>query len=47
MVSVISAVLSRLNAFLDSEMAQILYFDTAIGAERLCNEKYAIFILLP
>jgi type IV secretion system protein VirD4 len=45
--SVISTVLSRLNAFLDSEMEQILCFDTAIDAEKFCAEKSAIFIVLP
>lgn len=40
-------ILSRLNAFLDSEMEQILCFDTAIDAEKFCNEKSAIFIVLP
>jgi len=47
MMSVMSTVLSRLNAFLDSEMEQILCFDTAVDAERFCNEKSAIFIVLP
>lgn len=47
MMSVISTVLSRLNAFLDSEMEQILCFDTAIDAEKFCNEKSAVFIVLP
>lgn len=47
MASVLSTVLSRLNAFLDSEMEQILCFDTAIDAERFCNEKSALFIVLP
>ena len=47
MASVISTVLSRLNAFLDSEMEQILCFDTAIDAEKFCSEKSAIFIVLP
>lgn len=47
MASVISTVLSRLNAFLDSEMEQILCFDTAIDAEKFCTEKSAIFIVLP
>jgi len=47
MASVLSTVLSRLNAFLDSEMEQILCFDTAIDAEKFCNEKSAIFIVLP
>lgn len=47
MASVMSTVLSRLNAFLDSEMEQVLCFDTAIDAERFCNEKSAVFIVLP
>ena len=47
MASVLSTVLSRLNAFLDSEMEQILCFDTAIDAEWFCNEKSALFIVLP
>jgi type IV secretion system protein VirD4 len=47
MASVLSTVLSRLNAFLDSEMEQILCFDTAIDAETFCNEKSAIFLILP
>ena len=45
MMSVISTALSRLNAFLDSEMEQILCFDTAINAEKFCAEK-SDFILL-
>jgi type IV secretion system protein VirD4 len=45
--SVISTALSRLNAFLDSEMEQILCFDTALDAEKFCAEKSAIFIVLP
>ncbi len=47
MASVLSTVLSRLNAFLDSEMEQILCFDTAIDAEKFCNEKTALFVVLP
>lgn len=47
MASVLSTVLSRLNAFLDSEMEQILCFDTTIDAETFCNEKAAIFLILP
>ena len=47
MNSVMSTALSRLNAFLDSELEQILCFDTAIDAERFCSEKSAIFIVLP
>lgn len=47
MASVLSTVLSRLNAFLDSELEQVLCFDTAIDAERFCKERSAIFIVLP
>lgn len=47
MMSVLSTVLSRLNAFLDSEIEQILCFDTAIDAEKFCKEKSALFIVLP
>ncbi|MCL2299579.1 MAG: type IV secretory system conjugative DNA transfer family protein [Firmicutes bacterium] len=47
MASVLSTVLSRLNAFLDSELEQVLCFDTAIDAERFCNEKSALFVVMP
>lgn len=47
MASVMSTALSRLNAFLDSELEQVLCFDTAIDAERFCKEKSAIFVVLP
>ena len=47
MMSVLSTILSRLNSFLDSEMEQILCFDTAIDAEKFCNQKSALFIVLP
>ena len=42
-----STALSRLNAFLDSELEQLLCFDTEIDAEKFCNEKCAIFIVMP
>ena len=47
MASVMSTALSRLNAFLDSELEQLLCFDTEIDAEKFCNEKSAIFIIMP
>ena len=47
MSSVMSTALSRLNAFLDSELEQILCFDTAIDAEQFCKKKSALFIVLP
>lgn len=47
MASVLSTALSRLNSFLDSEMEQILCFDTCVDAEKFCNEKSAIFLIMP
>ena len=47
MQSVLSTALSRLNAFLDSELEQILCFDTAIDAEKFCKQKSAIFLVMP
>ena len=47
MASVMSTVLSRLNAFLDSELEQVLCFDSAIDAEHFAAEKSAIFLVLP
>jgi type IV secretion system protein VirD4 len=47
MQSVLSTALSRLNSFLDSELEQVLCFDTAIDAEKFCNQKSAIFLVMP
>ncbi len=47
MASVMSTALSRLNAFLDSELEQLLCFDTEIDAEKFCTEKTAIFVIMP
>ena len=47
MASVMSTVLSRLNAFLDSELEQVLCFDSAIDAEHFAAEKSVIFLVLP
>ena len=47
MASVMSTVLSRLNAFLDSELEHVLCFDSAIDAETFAAEKSAIFLILP
>ena len=47
MASIMSTVLSRLNAFLDSELEQVLCFDSAIDAETFAAEKSAIFLILP
>ena len=47
MASVMSTALSRLNSFLDSELEQLLCFDTEIDAEKFCTEKSAIFVVMP
>ncbi|HJJ93890.1 MAG TPA: TraM recognition domain-containing protein, partial [Methanocorpusculum sp.] len=47
MASVMSTVLSRLNGFLDSELEQVLCFDSVIDAETVASEKSAIFLILP
>lgn len=47
MASVMSTALSRLSSFLDSELEQLLCFDTEIDAEKFCNEKSAIFVIMP
>ena len=45
--SVVSTAMSRLNTFLDSEMEQILCFDTKIDVEEFCKGHSAVFIILP
>ena len=47
MQSVLSTALSRLNSFLDSELEQILCFNTAIDAEMFCKQKTAVFLVMP
>ncbi len=47
MASVMSTALARLNAFLDSELEQLLCFGTAVDAETFCKEKSAIFLVMP
>ena len=47
MQSVLSTAMSRLNGFLDSELEQVICFDTAIDAEKFCTEKTAIFLVMP
>ena len=47
MASVMSTVLSRLNAFLDSELEQVICFDSTIDPETFASEKCAIFLILP
>lgn len=47
MSSVMSTALARLNSFLDSELEQVLCFGTAVDAETFCNEKSALFLVMP
>ncbi len=47
MASVMTTAISRLNAFLDTELEQILCFDTSIDVEDFCNRKSAIYLVLP
>ena len=47
MASVMSTAMSRLNAFLDTELEQILCFNTSIDVENFCNRKSAIYLVLP
>lgn len=47
MASVLSTALSRLNAFLDSEIEQLLCFETKIDTEKFCRKKSAIFLIMP
>ena len=47
MASVLSTVLSRLNSFLDSELEQVLCFESSIDAESFASKKSAIFLILP
>ena len=47
MASVMSTVLSRLNTFLDSELEQVLCFDSAMDAESFAAKRSAIFLILP
>lgn len=47
MQSVMSTAMSRLNAFLDSELEQIQCFNTAVDAEKFCSRKCAVFVVLP
>ena len=47
MASVMSTAMSRLNSFIDSELEQILCFDTSIDVEQFCEKKSAIYLVLP
>ena len=45
--SELSTVLSRLNAFPDTELEQTICFDSPLDAETFASRKSAIFLILP
>ena len=47
MASVMSTALSRLNAFLDSELESILCGDSSIDVEQFCSRPSAVYLVLP
>ena len=47
MAAVLSTAMSKLNSFLDTELEQIICFDSCIDTEKFCSEKTAVFIVLP
>ena len=47
MNSVMSTLFSRLNAFLDSDLEQVICFDSSIDARTFAEEKCAVFLVLP
>jgi type IV secretion system protein VirD4 len=47
LLNVFSTALSRLNGFIDSELEQILCFDSCINTESFCRGKTALYVVLP
>ncbi|WP_331488180.1 VirD4-like conjugal transfer protein, CD1115 family [Chakrabartyella piscis] len=47
MASVMSTALSKLNAFLDSEVEQLLCFESKVDTEKFVKEKSTLFLILP
>lgn len=47
MKSILSTALSRLKSFIDTEMEQILCFDSEIDAESFVRNKTAVFLIMP
>lgn len=45
--SVISTAMGRLLSFIDSELEQILCFDSSVDAEQFCKGRTAVFIVFP
>jgi len=47
MRAVMSTALSRLNAFIDTALEQILCFESCVDAEEFCQKPTALFIIMP
>ena len=47
MKSILSTALSRMNGFIDTEMEQILCFDSEIDAESFVGQKTGVFLIMP
>ena len=47
MASVLSTAMSKLIAFIDTDIEQLLCFETKVDAERFSSRKSAVFIVLP
>ena len=47
MTSVITTAMSRLLSFIDSEIEQIICFDSPIDAEYYCKNKTAVYLVFP
>ena len=47
MKSILSTALSRMNGFIDTEMEQILCFESEIDAESFISQKTAVFLIMP
>lgn len=47
MTSVVTTAMSRLLSFIDSELEQIICFDSKIDAEYYCQNKTAVYLVFP
>lgn len=47
MASVMSTAMSRLLSFIDSELEQIICFNSDVDAEQFCHDKVSVFIVFP
>ena len=47
LASVMSSLFSQLNSFLDSDLEQVICFDSSIDAETFAKEMCTIFLVLP